>query len=311
MAADTGAPPRGPQWRFDAFVASLQARSPHTAEAYGRDVAQFVTWLERGVATSPVALDHATCRRYLAYLTTRRLAPRSIARKAAAVRAYLRFLPRTGVTPVDVGRSLRAPMGVARLPRVPRRAEAEALLDRAAATAEAADDLTRDALALRDLAVLEVLYGTGLRVSECCGLTLDGCDLRRRHLTVVGKGSKTRRVPLGEPAAVALAAWLRDGRPALAKPGSPRDVVFLNVRGRALGPRDARRIVERNPLPDGRVLHPHAFRHAFATHLLEGGADLRTVQELLGHADLATTQVYTHLTRDRLRAVYDATHPRA
>lgn len=320
MAADTGAtPPRtlGPQWRYDAFVASLQARSPHTAEAYGRDVGQFLTWLGRGVAADPADLDHATCRRYLAYLTTRRLAPRSIARKAAAVRAYLRFLHRSGVTPVDVGRSLRAPKGPARLPRVPRRAEAEALLDRAAAPAAPAagtDDALHDAadaLALRDVAVLEVLYGTGLRVSECCGLTLDGCDLRRRHLTVVGKGSKTRRVPLGEPAAAALAAWLRDGRPVVARHDTPPDVVFLNAHGRGLGPRDARRIVERNPLPDGRVLHPHAFRHAFATHLLEGGADLRTVQELLGHADLATTQVYTHLTRDRLRAVYDATHPRA
>ncbi|HZR12140.1 MAG TPA: tyrosine recombinase XerC [Acidimicrobiia bacterium] len=325
MAAETGAPSRArdPRWRFDAFVASLQARSPHTEAAYERDVAQFVAWLERGAVGGPADVDHATCRRYLAYLTTRRLAPRSIARKAAAVRAYLRFLHRAGVTPVDVGRSLRAPKGAARLPRVPRRAEAEALLERAVrsgpepadrartGTDAASRDARRAASALRDVAVLEVLYGTGLRVSECCGLTLEGCDLRRRHLTVVGKGSKTRRVPLGEPAAAALEAWLRDGRPRLVTGESPREAVFLNARGRALGPRDARRIVERNPLPDGRVLHPHAFRHAFATHLLEGGADLRTVQELLGHADLATTQVYTHLTRDRLRAVYDATHPRA
>jgi site-specific recombinase XerD len=156
-----------------------------------------------------------------------------------------------------------------------------------------------------------VLYGAGLRVSEACGLRDADCDLERRHLTVEGKRSKVRRVPIGEPAADAVRAWLHAGRPALTTPDSPPDAVFLNRRGRALTPRDARRVLERHVLPDGRTLHPHALRHAYATHLLEGGADLRAVQELLGHADLATTQIYTHVTRDRLRAVYEATHPRA
>jgi site-specific recombinase XerD len=164
---------------------------------------------------------------------------------------------------------------------------------------------------LRDLAVLEVLYGAGLRVAECCGLRIADCDLDRGLVTVLGKGSKVRRVPIGAPAAEALGAWLDGGRAALATPTSPSDTVFLNRRGRQLSPRDARRVLERHPLPDGRALHPHALRHAYATHLLEGGADLRAVQELLGHADLATTQIYTHVTRDRLRAVYEATHPRA
>jgi site-specific recombinase XerD len=161
------------------------------------------------------------------------------------------------------------------------------------------------------VALLEVLYGAGLRVSECCGLDVDRCDLDRGLVTVLGKGSKERRVPLGEPARSALADYLREGRKGLMNDQSPPEAVFLNARGRRLTPRDARRVVDRHPLADGQRLHPHALRHAYATHLLEGGADLRAVQELLGHADLATTQIYTHVTRDRLRAVYNATHPRA
>jgi integrase/recombinase XerC len=181
----------------------------------------------------------------------------------------------------------------------------------AAAPAASTGDVIADAVGLRDQAVLEVLYGAGLRVGECCGLRIADCDLRRGLVTVLGKGAKVRRVPIGEPARAVLAAWLGRGRPALAGLDSPPDVVFLNRRGRALTPRDARRVVERHPLPDGRSIHPHALRHAYATHLLEGGADLRAVQELLGHADVATTQIYTHVTGDRLRAVYEATHPRA
>ena len=216
----------------------------------------------------------------------------------------------------DPGRSLRAPKGTARLPRVIRSEEAIDLLEAAStassdAHADADAEPVAVAIVLRDLAVLEVLYGAGLRVAECCGLRIADCDLDRGLVTVVGKGSKLRRVPIGAPAVDALRAWLARGRPELAGASSPTDVVFLNRRGRQLGPRDARRVLERHPLPDGRALHPHALRHAYATHLLEGGADLRAVQELLGHADLATTQIYTHVTRDRLRAVYEATHPRA
>ncbi|MGZ6976167.1 MAG: tyrosine-type recombinase/integrase, partial [Acidimicrobiia bacterium] len=235
---------------------------------------------------------------------------RTIARKAAALRSFLRYLKRRGVVVSDSGRSLRAPKGPARLPRVPNSGEATALLDRAA-TAEPHEDPVERALALQDVAVLEVLYGTGLRVSECCGLTPRDCDLERGSLTVLGKGAKVRRVPLGQPAREALRNWLQKGRTTVARPESPPDAVFLNRRGRRLSPRDARRIVDRFPMPDGHTLHPHVLRHAYATHLLEGGADLRAVQELLGHADLATTQIYTHLTRERLRAVYEATHPRA
>ncbi|MGH8999269.1 MAG: tyrosine-type recombinase/integrase, partial [Acidimicrobiia bacterium] len=172
-------------------------------------------------------------------------------------------------------------------------------------------DARSRAVALRDTAVLEVLYGAGLRVSELCGLAPDDCDLGAGLLTVLGKGSKVRRIPIGEFGVDAVREYVSVARPVLAEPHSPPDAVFLNLRGRRLTPRDARRILERQPLSDGRVLSPHSLRHAFATHLLEGGADLRAVQELLGHADVATTQLYTHLTRDRLRAVYDSTHPRA
>jgi integrase/recombinase XerC len=299
----------GMQWDVDGYVASMTAASPHTRQAYERDARQFVEWAERGGCTDPAALDHATMRRYLAYLSTQRLARRTVSRKAAALRSFLRYLKRHGVV-TDAGASLRTPKGSARLPRVPRANEATALLDRASA-AEVDDEPRARALALRDLAVLEVLYGTGLRVSECCGLDRADCDLDRNTLTVLGKGSKVRRLPLGAPAREALVAWLRDGREELSGPDSPPAAVFVNQRGKRLSSRDARRIVERHPLPDGQTLHPHVLRHAYATHLLEGGADLRAVQELLGHSDLATTQIYTHLTRERLRAVYEATHPRA
>lgn len=301
-------------WDVAGFAASLTGRSEHTRRAYEHDVVEFVAWAERGGCPEPAAADHRALRRYLAYLDTRGFARRSIARKAAAIRAYFRYLRRHGMISSDTGRALRTPKGDARLPRVPRAAEAAALLDAAGGRVDA---LVHDrahpvalAVARRDLAVLEVLYGAGLRVSECCGLRVGDCDLARGFVTVLGKRAKVRRVPLGEPASDALAAYLAQGRPVLARPESP-DAVFLNRRGGPLGPRDARRVVAAVPLPDGRRLHPHALRHAYATHLLEGGADLRVVQELLGHSDLATTQIYTHLTRDRLRAVYQASHPRA
>lgn len=295
-------------WAVDDFVLSLTAASPHTRAAYRRDVTQFTEWCGRGSVDGPGAVDRLLLRRYLAFLATKGLARRSVARKAAALRAYFRWLRRRGTLVADPSRGLRAPGGDRRLPRVPRAAEMAVMLD---APMAGAVDQRGEALALRDLALLELLYGAGIRVAECCGLDRPDCDLEGPSVTVLGKRAKVRRVPIGEPATAALARYLEAGRPILVTADSPPDACFLNTAGRRLSPRDARRILARYPLADGRAVSPHTLRHAFATHLLEGGADLRSVQELLGHASLATTQVYTHVTVERLRAVHARAHPRA
>jgi site-specific recombinase XerD len=294
-------------WHLDEFERSLTSAAPNTVAAYRRDLAGFVEWAGRGGHDGPERIGRRELRSYLAHLTTRRFARRSIARKASALRRYFAWLRRTGVIAVDPARALNAPRGEARLPRVLSDDDLATVLDRPTV---ADDPLVRS----RDDAVLELLYGCGLRVGELCGLDLDQIDLGRRAVTVVGKGGKSRQLPLGEPAADAVAAWLGRNRAAFlaahppAEAGSAGPAVFLNRRGVRLTPRDVRRLLDRrSPAPT----HPHALRHSFATHLLDGGADLRAVQELLGHADLATTQIYTHVSRERLRSVYDDTHPRA
>jgi len=294
----------------DGFVTALSAMSENTRRAYEHDAREFVEWCERGGCPDASALDHRALRRYLAYLQTRGFSRASTARKAASVRAYLRHLRRRGILDRDVAAAVQAPKGTRRLPRMPRRAEAATLLGDLVDEAD-----SDDPRALRDLAIIELLYGAGLRVSECCGLNVGDVDLRRSTVTALGKGAKVRRLPLGEPACDAVAAYLRDARPvwpgAVQPSTGAEKAMFLNARGRRMTPRDVRRVLDRHPLADGRTLHPHALRHAYATHLLEGGADLRAVQELLGHADVGTTQIYTHVTRERLRAVYERTHPRA
>jgi len=287
-------------WEQDAFVRSLSAVSANTVLAYGDDVSQFVIWAERAGLGGPTDVDRMVLRRYLAYLATRRFARRSIARKAAALRRYFGWLRRTGVIASDPSVRLSAPRGDARLPHVLRPAEIDTLLS---------PPSPDDPVGLRDAAVVELLYGSGLRVGELCGLKFGDLDLVQRVVTVWGKGSKQRQVPMSEPSVDAVRAWLDLGRSALVVPGvTPDDQAFLNRRGRPLTPRDTRRILDRRA---ANPTHPHALRHTFATHLLDGGADLRAVQELLGHADLATTQLYTHVSKERLRSVYDATHPRA
>lgn len=291
-------------WDLDGFGQSLTAASDATVTAYRRDVEGFVTWAERAGHEGPTAVDRRLLRRYLAHLSTRRYARRTIARRAAALRRYFAWLARTGVLPVDPAAGLSAPGGDGRLPRVLKAEELRVLLDEPPARVDADDEPVR----LRDDALLELLYGSGLRVAELCALRPDDLDLADATVTVWGKGSKQRRVPMSEPAVDAVRAWLERGRAHLATEASPDDAVFLNKRGGQVGPRDVRRVLDHRAAAP---THPHALRHTFATHLLDGGADLRAVQELLGHADLSTTQHYTHVSKERLRAVYQATHPRA
>ena len=291
-------------WSERDFLASLTSAAPRTVEAYQGDIAGFVAWAERGGISGPVDVDRTVLRRYVAFLTTSGKARRSVARKVSALRRYFGWLERTGAVPADPTLGLSAPRGDGRLPRVLHQDEVNQLLDDPPAAARDEPPSVR----ARDDVVLEVLYGSGLRVGELCDLDLTDLDLDRGRATVWGKGGKQRVVPLSEPAVDALRRWVGDARLDLVDAGSPDGALLLNRRGRRLTPRDVRRIVDRRATSP---THPHALRHTFATHLLDGGADLRVVQELLGHADLATTQRYTHVSRERLRAVYDATHPRA
>ncbi|HEY2191549.1 MAG TPA: tyrosine-type recombinase/integrase [Actinomycetospora sp.] len=231
----------------------------------------------------------------------------TVARRAAAVRAFTAWAARTGRTESDAGARLASPRAHHRLPAVLRADQAAAALDNAALGAA-----EHDPVALRDHLLLELLYATGIRVSELCGLDVDDVDDARRTLRVLGKGAKERTVVYGAPAAAALDAWRADGRPHLAVPGSP-PALLLGARGGRLDPRIARAVVHdaARSVPGAPDIAPHGLRHSAATHLLEGGADLRSVQELLGHASPATTQLYTHVTADRLRAVHDSAHPRA
>lgn len=299
-------------WEIEEFVAAV-ALAPSTLAVYARDVSSFARWAEadpQEPVRRPDLVDRDRIRRYLASLSTSGRAPRTMARTMASLRRYFAWCQRRGLVSVDPTVGVSAPSGAARLPRVLRADELHRLLDESPNTED-------PVVTARDTAVLELLYGSGLRVSELCGLDVDQVDLLRSVITVWGKGSKQRIVPLSGPARDTLVDWLAPtgGRVSFLSDvaGSvPLDAdgaaVFHNRRGRRLGPRDVRRLIDRrSPVPT----HPHALRHTFATHLLDGGADLRVVQELLGHADLATTQVYTHVSKDRLSRVFRESHPRA
>ncbi|MGZ8693826.1 MAG: tyrosine-type recombinase/integrase [Gaiellaceae bacterium] len=271
-------------------------RSPALADAtrraYGVDLAEFSAWL-RGRGETLDDVDGKVLAEYMSMLGAarpgrdpRKLAPATIARKLAAVRALLRF----ALGPARVPDAALGPRRVRRLPEVPKPAEIEALVDGLAA---------EGAIGLRNRVLVELVYSAGLRSREAIDLDLGDVDFDQELVQVRGKGGKERAVPLGEEAAHRVAQYLRDGRPELAR--GAEDALFLSVRGRRLDTSTLRRLVP----------HPHRLRHAFATHLLEGGADLRVIQELLGHSSLSTTQIYSHVDARRLRRVYDRAHPRS
>jgi integrase/recombinase XerC len=287
-------------WRLDDFGRTLTSLSANTVSAYLADLRSFAEWCGRGDVREPDAVTRATIRRYLAHLSTRRFARRTMARKTASLRRYFRWAVSTGGVALDPTNGISVPAGNGRLPRVLDRRELSTLLD-----ATTPDD-EPEWRHRRDDAVLEVLYGSGLRVGELCGLQVASLDLDRAAATVWGKGGKERRVPLSEQAVAALRSWLGVRHEVV--PPEHGDVLFGNQRGRPLTPRDVRRIIDRRAASP---THPHALRHTFATHLLDGGADLRAVQELLGHSDVSTTQRYTHVSRERLTRAYRAAHPRA
>ena len=292
---------------FERHLHAERGLSPHTVRAYIGDVSGLLEHARRAGVEDLPDIDLRLLRSWLARLSSQGCARTTMARRAAAARAFTGWAHRRGEVPVDPGTLLATPKSQRALPDVLRQDEARALMDLAAV---AADD--GSPVALRDRAILETLYATGIRVSELCGLDADGVDDARHLLRVMGKGGVERSVPLGRPALRTLATWLDRGRPALARPTSG-PAVFLGVRGRRLDPRTVRSLVHRllMHVPGAPDLGPHGLRHSAATHLIEGGADLRSVQELLGHASLATTQIYTHVSVDRLRATYGRAHPRA
>ena len=282
--------------------------SPHTISAYRGDLRDFAEWARRSDKHEITALDRTVLRRYVSYLAERRYARRTIARKASALRSMLTWAVERGVLDASPAADLQAPKLDHPLPRVMKAVDAARLCELPP------DD---EPIGLRDRAILELLYGSGLRVAELCSLDLDDVDLRHSSMQVTGKGRKQRRLPLSAPARAALERYVTEARPELvtrqaagAQPtGHP---IFLNTRGGRLGPRSVRAMIERYLTAEGGPgASPHTLRHSFATHLLDGGADLRAVQELLGHESLATTQIYTHVSTERLRAVYEQSHPRA
>jgi integrase/recombinase XerC len=292
---------------YERHLVSERDLTPHTVRAYLGDLSSMLAHAAALGLTSLEELDLRTLRSWLANQQTRGKARTTIARRATAARVFTGWALRTGRTTTDPGAQLGSPKAHKSLPGALDQAQARALLD---AAAQAADD--GSPVGIRDVAILELLYATGVRVGELCGLDIDDVDRSRRVVRVLGKGRKERTVPYGLPADGALGRWLDDGRSGLLAPGAGA-ALFLGARGARIDQRAVRSLVHRRlaDVPGAPDLGPHGLRHTAATHLLEGGADLRTVQELLGHASLATTQIYTHVTAERLRTAYQLAHPRA
>jgi integrase/recombinase XerC len=281
--------------------------SSHTLAAYESDLRQLGRWLGERGRTTLLGVDRNLVRGYVAHLARAGYARRSVARKLSALRSFFTWAVERGLVDENPASDVPAPKLDRPLPKVLRAQDAAFLCE-----LPPRDEPT----GLRDRAILELLYGSGLRVAELCGLDLDHVDLARGRVRVTGKGRKERQIPVTEPARFALEEYLKLGRVSLLEKGGPHPqdpfAVFLNSRGRRLNPRSVRALLSRYLTAEGRpAVSPHALRHSFATHLLDNGADLRAVQELLGHESLATTQIYTHVSTERLRAVYEQSHPRA
>ncbi|MBC9732256.1 tyrosine recombinase XerC [Nocardioides marmotae] len=292
---------------YERHLVAERDLTPHTVRAYTADVAGLLGHAARLGHTDVAGLDLRALRSWLAKQQTMGRSRTTLARRATAARVFTAWLLRTGRASIDAGASLGSPKAHRTLPPVLRADEAADLVR---AAAELADD--GGPVGLRDVAMIELLYATGIRVGELVGLDVDDVDRDRNVVRVLGKGRKERTVPFGRPAARALDFWVKHGRPHLAVDGSG-PALFLGVRGRRIDQRAVRTLVHRRiaDVPGAPDIGPHGLRHTAATHLLEGGADLRSVQEILGHASLATTQLYTHVTTDRLRRAYQQAHPRA
>ena len=284
-------------WRIQQFGVSLTAASPHTISAYLSDVNLFIEWVGRQSIVTPDAVTKDIVRQYIGFLTTMKMAKRTTGRKLAALRRYFGWMVRNQQISIDPTIGVRTPSDTGRLPKVLTNEQLGALLQ--------TDDTEQpDWKIARDTAVIELLYGSGLRVSELCSLDVDSINVKQLAVSVMGKGGKERRVPVGEPSLVALKQWVALRTEVVAN--SSTVALFVNSRGTRLGTRDVRRIIDARSLAP---THPHALRHTYATHLLDNGADLRAVQELLGHADVATTQRYTHVSKERLKSAYGTSHP--
>lgn len=289
-------------------LALERGRSEHTRRAYLTDLRSLFGFIDqRAPGAGLGALTLPMLRSWLAAQATSGAARTTLARRTSAVKTFTAWATRRGLLSTDPAGRLQVPKARRTLPSVLRQDQALAAMAAAERGAQ-----QRDPLALRDKLIVELLYATGIRVSELCGLDIDDIDTGRHLLRVLGKGNKQRTVPFGRPALTALTDWLADGRPAMANPDSG-PALLLGPRGRRIDPRQARTVVHQtmSAVAGAPDIGPHGLRHSAATHLLEGGADLRVVQELLGHSTLATTQLYTHVTVARLRAVHDRAHPRA
>ena len=292
---------------FCRYLTAERGRSEHTVRAYESDVSKLLDYALASGAHSLQDLDLGILRGWLGELSAEGQARATLARRAATARSFANWALREELIPENPALRLKAPKKEKTLPGVLRSSQLEELFESLKAAAAEGEPV-----ALRDRAMVELLYATGIRVGELSGLDVDDLDPDRRTLTVIGKGNKERTVPYGLPAAMAVDDWLRRGRPALATADSG-PALFLGKRGRRVDQRQVRSVVAAllAALPDTSASGPHALRHSAATHLLDGGADLRAVQEILGHSSLATTQLYTHVSVDRLRQSYAQAHPRA